>query len=119
MGPYQVMRDRLRRGAEIFEYLDAAQLVKHAFGLVTDGNRKGKEPVLLYLYAEPADLGGRPINPTVFDQHRDEIARFAQRVAGAAVSFHSISYRQWIGGWPSTDKGVTDHGLAILARFSP
>lgn len=119
MGPFEEMRDRLRSGTERFEYLDAAQLVKHAFGLVTDGERKGKMPVLVYLFAEPATLGGRPIDPAAHARHRDEIERFAQAVRGAAVTFHSISYRGWIGSWADHDHRVAEHGSAIIARFEP
>lgn len=119
MGPYEEMRDRLRSDAELFEYLDAAQLVKHAFGLDTDGARKGKMPVLVYLFAEPTALGGRPIDPAALARHRDEIAIFAQAVSGAAVTFHSISYRKWIGSWADYDHRVAEHGSAVLARFAP
>lgn len=119
MGPFEEMRDRLRSGAELFEHLDAAQLVKHAFGLVTDGGRKRKMPVLVYLFAEPAALGGRPIDPAAHARHRVEIERFAQAVRGAAVSFHSISYRGWIGSWADHGHRVAEHGSAIVARFAP
>lgn len=53
MEPFEQMRDRLRTGELRFEYLDAAQLVKHAFGLVTDAQRRSRKTALLYLYAEP------------------------------------------------------------------
>ena len=119
MGPYEEMRDRLRSGTELFEYLDAAQLVKHAFGLVTDGGRKGRMPVLVYLFAEPEALGGRPIDPAALARHRGEIERFAEAVRGAAVIFRSISYREWIGSWADCDPRVAEHGSAIVARFAP
>lgn len=119
MGPYERMRDRLRSGAELFHYLDAAQLVKHAFGLVTDGVRKGKGPVLVYLYAEPAARNGQPIDPAAFASHRREIDRFAQAVDGAAVPFEAISYREWIASWGGCVAEVTEHGSAILRRFAP
>ena len=47
MEPYEAMRDVLRSGECRFELLDATQLIKHAFGLVTDAGRKGKAPVLV------------------------------------------------------------------------
>jgi hypothetical protein len=119
MGQYEQMRDRLRSGAELFRYLDAAQLVKHAFGLVTDGARKGKKPVLVYLYAEPAARNGQPIDPATFASHRREIHRFAEAVRGAAVAFESISYREWIASWARCALQVAEHGTAILKRFDP
>ncbi|MCI1142060.1 hypothetical protein MOP88_06705 [Sphingomonas sp. WKB10] len=36
MTPFTAMRDRLRAGDGAYHHLDAAQLVKHAFGLVTE-----------------------------------------------------------------------------------
>lgn len=119
MGPYEQMRDRLRSGAELFRYLDAAQLVKHAFGLVTDVAHKGRKPVLVYLYAEPPVRNGQPINPAAFTAHRSEIDRFAEAVSGAAVAFESISYREWIASWARCTPEVVEHGTAILKRFDP
>src|SRR5690606_32765205 len=42
MRPYTALRDRLRE-ANGFRFLDAVQLVKHAFGLVTEGRRMCKQ----------------------------------------------------------------------------
>ncbi len=57
---YERCRNGLRDGSLRFARLDAAQLIKHAFGLRTAVHRKkeliGKRPVLLYLYAEPKNL---------------------------------------------------------------
>ena len=53
MKGYERMRDRLRSGQEGFVHLDAAQLVKHAFGLVTEGRRRTRMPVLFYLLPNP------------------------------------------------------------------
>lgn len=65
MGPYQIVKDRLRSGDEKFEFLNGAQLVKHPFGLVTEGRRKSKRPHLVYLFAEPAECVGRRIDDAV------------------------------------------------------
>lgn len=119
MGPFTAMRDALRDGRERFDFLDATQLVKHAFGLVTDGTRKHKAPVLVYLHAEPSALGGRPIPETAHRQHRAEIARFAAAVAGAEVGFHAISYRDWLATWPAPPDAVGVHGGAVLELFKP
>ena len=61
MSAYEDLRDRLRSGEDEFKFLDAAQLIKHAFGLVTEAKRQTKRPHLFYLFAEPAALGGKPI----------------------------------------------------------
>lgn len=116
MEPYTAMRDGLRSGATTFRNLDAAQLVKHAFGLVTEGRRASKVPVLLYLYAEPQARGATPIPPADHARHRAEVQVFAAAVAGAAVRFASCSYREWLAGWSGTTGA---HADAFLARFHP
>lgn len=116
MEPVTVMRDMLRSGDTAFAYLDAAQLVKHAFGLVTEGRRIGKMPVLLYLYAEPAARGTSAIKPESLAGHRAEIASFASAVAGAAVRVAACSYREWFADWTG-DARV--HSDALAARFHP
>jgi hypothetical protein len=118
MAPFERMRDALRAGDETFEYLDAAQLVKHAFGLVTDGKRKTKSPVLIYLFAEPTSFKGKPINVKALSDHHAEIARFANGVRDAAVSFHALSYRDWLRTWP-LDGPVAQHGVELAKRFEP
>lgn len=118
MAPFEALRDRLRTGPT-FEHLDAAQLVKHAFGLVTEGRRRGKTPVLLYLYAEPTERAGRPIPTADIQSHRDEVAAFAEQVQGAAVRFAASSYRAWLAGWPETDAEVLAHRERLLSTFAP
>jgi hypothetical protein len=119
MVPFERMRDKIRSGAEKFEFLDAVQLVKHAFGLVTEGRRKTKRPYLVYLFAEPEVHVGKPIDVTKKRQHREEISRFAASITGAEVTFGSISYREWLADWPDTDLELISHRAAILGRFQP
>lgn len=118
MGPFEMVRDRLRNRSLSFVHLDAAQLVKHAFGLVTEGRRLGKRPVLLYLFAEPASRAGRPIEASDIARHRTEIGTFAAEVAGAEVGFSALSYREWIETWPSETEQYY-HGQAVLRKFQP
>lgn len=119
MRPFEAMRDRLRSGDERFDFLDAAQLVKHAFGLVTDAGRKRKSAVLVYLFAEPNELKGRRLALDSFDQHRREIARFADAVAGAEVRFHALSYRDWLSTWVTMSPEIAAHSAAVIERFNP
>lgn len=119
MKGYERMRDGLRSGSETFVHLDAAQLVKHAFGLVTEGGRRKRNPVLFYLFAEPAVRNGHPITSDDLAQHRHEIARFAEFVAGDEVAFHSASYREWLGRWRQLDRDIAAHADAIIASFKP
>lgn len=119
MSAFERMRDLLRSGEARFEYLDAAQLVKHAFGLVTDARRRSLKPALLYLYAEPQQLGGSALSPTVFAAHRREIELFAGYVGGAAVEFAASSYREWLATWNGAQPEVIAHADAVLASFQP
>jgi hypothetical protein len=84
-------REMVRLMAEPDSYvlLDAAQLIKHAFGLAH--TFKGKPTSLLYLYWEPANPEGNP----AFAAHRAEIAEFAERVSGATPSFSAMSYPEF------------------------
>lgn len=116
MTPFTAMGDRLRAGKAGYVHLDATQLVKHAFGLVTEGRRLGKTPVLLYLYAEPTHRGATAISATAIQRHRSEIADFATAVAGAEVRFAACSWREWLVGWTGDARGHTD---ALIARFQP
>lgn len=118
MGRYEAMRDKLRSGAALFRHLDAAQLVKHAFGLVTEARRRSRRPALYYIFAEPACRDGKPVPPSDIARHRQELSDFAAAVEGDEVSFHAGSYREWISTWPNDDD-VQAHGRAVLATFTP
>lgn len=117
MRGWEAMRDALASGEESFQYLDAAQLVKHGFGLVTEGVRKNKTASLVYLFAEPPTLGSRSISLESKDGHRREIERFAKAVAGSAVAFESCSYREWFAKWDSHGPEAQGHKNALLQRF--
>ena len=54
MGPFEAMRKALNSGEKQYAHLDAAQLVKHAYGLYAQAKRRGKTPCLVYLYSEPS-----------------------------------------------------------------
>ena len=113
MGPFEKMRDLLRSKSLQFKHLDAAQLVKHAFGLVTEGKRRGKKPVLFYLYAEPSAWGTEGIN-----RHRGEVADFAQAVKGAEVTFASARWRAWLDSWDvKNPPGLKLHQELLIKRF--
>lgn len=117
MAPFGAVKDRLKSGDLRFAFLDAAQLVKHALGLATEAGKAGLKPCLFYLFAEPAEFEGRPIDEGVKKAHRDEIQVFADAVDGASVLFRFASYRDWIDTWKCSEGDVRDHGQAILQRF--
>lgn len=116
MGPFMQMRDRLRAEPMRFIHLDAAQLTKHAFGLVTEGRRLQKAPILMYLYAEPERRGDKLISPMAIARHRAEIVDFADAVAGAEVAFAACSWRDWLDSWSGDTRA---HATAIIAAYQP
>lgn len=117
MGAFQDLRDELRSGISRFKYLDATQLVKHALGLLSEGGRTGKRPVLVYLFAEPGEISGRPISPAAQAAHRAEVRSFAERVAGSEVAFHFDNYGSWLNSWSPATKEVSDHGERVSTTF--
>lgn len=107
------MRDALRRNPRRYRHLDAAQMVKHAFGLVTEGRRIGKEPVLLFLYAEPDDAPGAP---DVLAVHRAELADLSPHVRGDRVRFAACSWGNWLSRFGGAAEG---HAARVIDRFAP
>jgi restriction endonuclease-like protein len=125
MAGYEAIRDRLRDGSLTYAHLDAAQLVKHAFGLRTAVHRQGPQfgnrPVLLYLFAEPKSWpDGRQISQKAIDTHRNEVADFRSAVKGCEVVFHALSYSDLLAQWRERDdQQLRLHAMAIEQRFFP
>jgi hypothetical protein len=118
MGPFERLRDELRSGNEVFKYLDAVQLVKHAFGLITEGRKKSKRPYLLYLYVEPSQLSGVAIPEAKLEEHRQEIERFSTVVKGAEVQFYAVTYRSWLESWLLERDDLAEHRSRVVDRFA-
>jgi hypothetical protein len=113
MASYEAMRDNLRTGKERFEHLDAVQLVKHAFGLITEAVRSKKMPMLVYLYAEPSKW-----DTALIQVHRQEVERFRGAVEGAAVRFVSVRWKDWLSLWASLpNETIAAHGRTLSAEF--
>ena len=90
---------RLIRYPKHYKWLNAAQLIKHAFGLAQEFS--GESITLLYLYWEPENPDCNP----AFAEHRQEVEGFARRVAGSKNPvFKAMSYRElwnlWRAGAP-------------------
>ena len=126
MHGYERIRDGLRDGSCQFARLDAAQLVKHAFGLRTvvhaDANFVGKKPVLFYLYAEPKVWPGTKGEVSIEDRviHRKEIGQFASMVSEDEIVFRYCSYAELLAAWQtSANPIVQSHATAIVERFAP
>lgn len=116
MAPFERIRDVLKRGEVVFRHLDAAQLVKHAFGLVTEGRRLTKQPVLYYLFAEPKSYNGKSISEENIQRHRQEVALFEKLVAGAEVTFAFSNYRDWLSTWTAEP---AEHAAKLIAKYDP
>lgn len=84
---------RLMDAPDSYARLDAAQLIKHAFGLARAA--ADRPATLLYLFWEPANPGDHQI----FAEHRQEVADFGARVAGATPAFSAMSYRELWDNW--------------------
>lgn len=121
MAPFERVRDGLRDGSLNFQRLDAVQLVKHAFGLRTEAERRGKSPVLVYLHAEPETWpDGRPLNAEHVIIHRDEAQRLADLVAGAEVSFCVCDYHELLSALDESDlEAVRSHAENVRKVFTP
>jgi hypothetical protein len=122
MRPFEAARDRLHDDPARYTHLDAAQLVKHAFGLRTLASRTGpprRRPFLLYLYAEPAAWpDGRPVAPEAIRRHDDEVRAYAEAVSGAEVGFAACTYRAFLSAMAASASGdVRQHAVDLGAAY--
>jgi hypothetical protein len=99
-----------------YTHLDAAQLIKHYFGL-NAYRRKADlaEATLLYLYWEPEDAADWP----ELRAHRDEVERFARTVGDPQVRFESMTYPDLWSAWSrlSTPPWLGEHVAALEERY--
>ena len=125
MKGYEGVRDRLHIDKNLYAFLDAAQLVKHAFALRTQVHRdehKGLNPILFYVHAEPEHwpVDGKPVDEEAKARHRKEIERFARAVVGDEVKFVASTYRELLAGWKQDESPeIRAHADALTQRFSP
>ncbi len=119
MSRFNAMRHALEAGDHNYRCLDAVQLVKHAYGLKTQGMKRARGAVLVYLHALPAAwASGKPLDPALGTQHETEIAHFAAAVAGSDVTFVALRWRDLLAQWAATP-ALAAHAAAITARFGP
>jgi hypothetical protein len=104
---------RLVENPQTYRWLDAAQLVKHAFGLAY--SFPDRATTLLYLYWEPANRDAHPF----FAEHRAEIDCFAESVASATPAFASMSYPDLWRSWSALSQPawLRTHGARLHARY--
>ena len=126
MKGFEQIRDSLRDDARRYGFLDAAQLVKHAFALRSQVHRSGVhcglKPILFYIHADPEywPRTEERVDVAAKAGHRDEIARFARLVEGDEVVFVSCPYQRLLEAWRH-DHGqeIRAHAAAVMARFAP
>ena len=104
---------KLMNDPDRYIWLDAAQLIKHAFGLAN--TFKDRPVTLLYLFWEPANPSASPI----FAEHRREIASFAERVADSSPVFKAMSYAELWSSWQDAEPAdwLIQHVADLRARY--
>lgn len=119
MRSFTSLRRTHANGARRFSALDDVQLIKHAYGLRTEGQRRGLRPVLLYLYAEPATwANGRAMDPAKIAAHRADIKLFAEGVVGDEVAFVAMSWAELLALWGRGKMPVAEHAARVAERFN-
>lgn len=119
MGPFEWLRDGLAKRPSLFQHLDAVQLVKHAFAIRTQAHALGKQPLLVYLYAEPRSWpNGKAIPEQDRNRHAEEARCFARLVQGAEVHVACCSYLDLLARFSSSrNQTVRAHAKAVTERF--
>jgi len=119
MGPFDAMRRALSSGRKQYVHLDAAQLVKHAYGLYAQAKLRGKAPFLVYLYSEPKEYPtGQQIPRPSLTAHAEEVSDFAEAVSGADVQFASLRYADLLRNWITEGRSsLPDHAIEIQKRY--
>ena len=109
--PWFAEMERLRADPRCYEALDAAQLVKHAFGLL---NSAGEGATLVYLYWEPDDAEHHDL----FLRHRQEIVLFEERTGGGDLRFIALSYPELWQSWrEGASRSLAEHANRLHLRY--
>lgn len=117
MERHRSLRLALQAGSERFQALDAVQLVKHGYGLRTQGLKRAMRAVLVYLYAEPEGwASGKRVDPARIALHRAEIARYADLIRGDEVAFVPLCWGDVLRQWAAVP-ALQPHVAAMRERF--
>ena len=104
---------RLIKSPRTYSCLDAAQLIKHAFGLLNC--YPGRKLTLLYLYWEPINAVDFPI----FEEHRSDIAAFSEMIAGSHLDFEAMTYNDLWSSWDETaPQWLSKHLRDLRERYA-
>ncbi len=119
MNRFAALREALSGGRKHFASLDAVQLVKTAYALKTQGIKRARGAVLVYLHAAPANwANGKPVDPAAIARHESEISDFARAVKGDDVTFVALRWRDLLAEWAGKP-ALAAHAAALTARFGP
>ena len=105
---------KLSANADTYRWLNASQLVKHAFGLAYSFPHS--RSTLAYLFWEPRNAAAHPL----FAEHRAELARFSHAVAGGEPAFVWMSYPElwaWWGGLTDGNAELASHVSLLRQRY--
>lgn len=107
----------VRDGKISYRYLDAAQLIKHAFGLskwMTEDTER-RSTTLLYLYWMPTN--GNALE--LYRDHAAEIRMLRDRVSGGSIRFCALTYSKLWDSWdsPTAPAWLKKHVGLLRARY--
>lgn len=102
---------KLRCYSAAYRYLDAAQLVKYALGLM----RGCPQATLVYLFWEPVNW----CEFREFREHRDEIADLHASIVAATPVLHAMTYAQLWEEWLHADSEgwISTHVARLRQRY--
>ena len=110
--PWAAEMLRVREGEQDYRLLDAQHLIERALSM--SRSNPDEPATLVYLYWEPMDEGLSPL----FEQHREEVAAFARRVAGGSPKFEALSWFDLWNDWDETSDPLLRQQVAELrARY--
>ncbi len=119
MAAFDALRAALMTGTQVYQTLNAAQLVKHAYGLRTQAMKRAKGAVLVYLYAEPATwASGKAVDSARIALHRKEVSRFAKAVHGADLTFAPLRWADLLAQWADNAR-LSAQAAELRKRFGP
>ncbi|WP_103258687.1 hypothetical protein [Tabrizicola aquatica] len=117
MSRFGALRKALTTGTQTYRHLDAVTLVKQAYALRTQGLKRARGAVLVYLHAEPQTwASGKPVDPKAIIRHRTEVASFARAVKGDDVTFVALTWAELLAQWAKTPALVA-HTAAVKGWF--
>ena len=104
---------RLQKEPKAYRWLDAAQLIKHALGLIYC--YPDRPVTLLYLYWEPLNAVDHPL----FKEHLDETAAFTEKIDGCDLTFEAMTYNDLWSSWDETaPEWLGTHLVDLRARYA-